>query len=73
MVQIGEKEQGCKMIEGVKNNTLKQINLYFKKQSMNLKNLSAKNKTHKKVLNHLNNKEILKTFKKFFNFFRWRN
>ena len=32
---------------------------------MNLKNLSAKNKTHKKVLNHLNNKEILKTFKEF--------
>ena len=25
MVQIGEKEQGCKMIEGVENNTQKQI------------------------------------------------
>jgi len=32
---------------------------------MNLKNLSVKNKTHKKILNHLNNKEILKTFKIF--------
>jgi len=32
---------------------------------MNLKNLSVKNKTHKKILNHLNNEEILKTFKIF--------
>ena len=32
---------------------------------MNLKNLSVKNKIHKKILNHLNNKEILKTFKIF--------
>jgi len=34
---------------------------------MNLKNLSVKNKTHKKILNHLNNEEILKTFKIFLN------
>ena len=32
---------------------------------MNLKNLSAKNKTHKKILNHLKNKKILKIFKEF--------
>jgi tRNA(Ile)-lysidine synthase len=32
---------------------------------MNLKNLSVKNKTHKKILNYLNNKKILKTFKEF--------
>jgi tRNA(Ile)-lysidine synthase len=32
---------------------------------MNLKNLSVKNKIHKKILNHLNNKKILKTFKEF--------
>ena len=32
---------------------------------MNLKNLSAKNKTHKKILSHLNDKKILKIFKEF--------
>ena len=31
MVQIGEKDQGCKMINGVASNTLKQVNLLFKK------------------------------------------
>ena len=35
---------------------------------MSLKNLSAKNKIHKKILNHLNNKKILKAFKEFSNF-----
>ena len=34
---------------------------------MNLKNLSAINKIHKKILSHLNNKKILKIFKKFSN------
>ena len=32
---------------------------------MSLKNLSAKNKIHKKILNHLNKKRILKIFKEF--------
>jgi len=32
---------------------------------MNLKNLSVKNKIHKKILNHLSNKKILKIFKEF--------
>ena len=32
---------------------------------MNLKNLSAKNKIHKKILSYLNNRKILKTFKEF--------
>ena len=32
---------------------------------MNLKNLSAKNKIHKKILNHLNKKKIFKVFKEF--------
>jgi tRNA(Ile)-lysidine synthase len=32
---------------------------------MNLKNLSAKNKIHKKTLNHLNKKKILRVFKEF--------
>ena len=58
MVQIGEKEQGCKMIKGLKNNILKQINLCFKKQSMNQKSLSAQNKKHKKILSHLKKKNI---------------
>ena len=34
---------------------------------MNLKNLSASNKTHKKILSHLNNKNIFKIFKEFSN------
>jgi len=34
---------------------------------MNLKNLSAQNKIHKKILSHLNDKKILKTFKEFEN------
>ena len=32
---------------------------------MNLKNLSVQNKTHKKILNHLNTKKISKIFKEF--------
>ena len=62
MVQIGEKVQGCKMIDGVKNNIQKQNNQYFKKQSMNQKSLSVKNKTHKKILSYLNDKKIFRTF-----------
>ena len=32
---------------------------------MNLKNLSAKNKAHKKILKHLKDKKILKIFNQF--------
>ena len=34
---------------------------------MNLKNLSVKNKIHKRIFNYLNNKKILETFKEFEN------
>ena len=34
---------------------------------MNLKNLSVKNKNHKKILSHLNDKKIFKIFKEFSN------
>ena len=34
---------------------------------MNLKNLSAQNKKHKKILSHLNDKKIFKIFKIFSN------
>ena len=34
---------------------------------MNLKNLSAQNKTHKIILSHLNKKKISKIFKEFSN------
>ena len=34
---------------------------------MNQKNLSVRNKTHKKILSNLNNKKISKTFKEFSN------
>ena len=39
---------------------------------MNLKNLSARSKTHKKILNHLKNKEISKMYKKFSDFLNER-
>ena len=47
LVQIGEKEQGCSMILGVKNNIQKQINLLFKKLNMKRKNLIARKKAKK--------------------------
>ena len=34
---------------------------------MNLKNLSVKNKIHKRIFNYLKNKKILETFKEFEN------
>ena len=34
---------------------------------MNLKNLNVKNRTHKKTLNYLSNKKILKIYKEFSN------
>ena len=41
MVQLGEKDQGCKMIIGLKKNTQKQASLCYKKLSMSKKNSSA--------------------------------
>ena len=38
MVQLGEKDQGCKMIAGLKKNTQKQTSLCYKKLNMSKKN-----------------------------------
>ena len=38
MVQLGEKDQGCKMISGLKKNIQKQASLCYKKLSMSKKN-----------------------------------
>ena len=38
MVQLGEKDQGCKMILGVKKNTQKPTSLCYKKLNMSKKN-----------------------------------
>ena len=37
MVQLGEKDQGCKMISGLKKNIQKQVSLCYKKLSMSKK------------------------------------
>ena len=37
MVQLGEKEQGCTMITGIKNNIQKRVSLCYKKPSMSKK------------------------------------
>ena len=41
MVQLGEKDQGCKMISGIKKNIQKQASLCYKKLSMSKKNSSV--------------------------------
>ena len=37
MVQLGEKDQGCKMISGLKKNIQKQVSLCYKKLNMSKK------------------------------------
>ena len=37
MVQLGEKDQGCKMISGIKKNIQKQTSLCYKKLNMSKK------------------------------------
>ena len=65
MVQIGEKDQGCKMIDGVEKQYPKANQSVIQKLNMSLKNLSAKNKIPKLFKDKLNNKRVYKIYKNF--------
>ena len=65
MVQIGEKDQGCKMINGVELQYPKANQSVIKKQNMSLKNLNVSKKTHKFLLDKLKDKKTLQIYKKF--------
>ena len=69
MVQLGEKDQGCKMISGLKKNTQKLVSLCYKKLNMSKKNSSANRKKdlrYSKAFNevYLSFKKKLNTLKK---------
>ena len=59
MVQIGEKEQGCKMIEGVEKQYPKANQSVLQKAKYESKKFECQNKTHKKILRILNKKKFL--------------
>ena len=65
MVQIGEKDQGCKMINGVELQYPNANQSVIQKQNMSPKNLNASNKTHKVLLNQLKDKQTTKIYNKF--------
>ena len=55
MVQLGEKDQGCKMISGLKKNIQKLASLCYKKLSMSKKNSSVNLKNGFKDYKDLSN------------------
>ena len=66
MVQIGEKDQGCKMINGVEKQYPKANQSVIQKAKYGgLKNLSVKTKIPKFLKNYLNNKRINKIYQNF--------
>ena len=65
MVQIGEKDQGCKMINGVEKQYPKANQSVIQKLNMSLKNLSVKNKIPKILIEKLDNKKVNLLYKKF--------
>ena len=65
LVQIGEKDQGCLMITGVKKQYPKANQSVLQKAKYEEKSLSAKKKIHNLILKHLTNKKILKIYKEF--------
>ena len=65
MIQIGEKDQGCKMINGVEKQYPEANQSVIQKLNMSLKNLSVKTKIPKILKNKLNNKRINKIYKNF--------
>ena len=65
LVQIGEKDQGCLMITGVKKQYPKAKQSVLQKAKYEEKSLSVKKKNHNLILKHLNDKKILKVFKEF--------
>ena len=69
MVQIGEKDQGCKMINGVEKQYPKANQSVIQKAKYESKNLNVLSKTHKLLLNKLKDKRIFQMYKKFENSF----
>ena len=65
MVQIGEKDQGCKMINGVELQYPKANQSVIQKANMSPKNLNVQSKTHKFLLDKLKDKRTLQIYKKF--------
>ena len=70
MVQIGEKDQGCKMINGVELQYPNANQSVIQKAKYESKNLNVSNKTHKFLLNQLKDKQTSKIYKKFEKNFR---
>ena len=62
MVQIGEKDQGCKMINGVELQYPDANQSVIQKAKYESKNLNATNKTHKSLLNRTLKNTKLKNF-----------
>ena len=65
MVQIGEKDQGCKMINGVEKQYPKASQSVIQKLNMSLKNLSAIIKIPKLLKDKFNHKKINQIYRKF--------
>ena len=65
MVQIGEKDQGCKMINGVEEQYPEANQSVIQKLNMSLRNSNATTKIPKFLRDNLNNKRINKIYKKF--------
>ena len=65
MVQIGEKDQGCKMINGVEKQYPKANQSVIQKAKYESQNLSATIKIHKLFKEKLKNKRIRKIYKVF--------
>ena len=60
MVQIGEKDQGCKMINGVEKQYPKAKQSVIKKPNMSQKNSNVAIKIPKILKKQLNNKKLAK-------------
>ena len=66
LVQIGEKDQGCLMITGVKKQYPEAKQSVLQKAKYEEKKFECKKeKNHNLILKHLNDKKILKVFKEF--------
>ena len=62
LVQIGEKDQGCLMITGVKKQYPEAKQSVLQKAKYEEKSLSVNKKNHNLILKHLNDKDIFKSF-----------
>ena len=65
MVQIGEKDQGCKMINGVEKQYPKANQSVIQKAKYESKKFECTSKTHKFLIDKLKDKRTLQIYKKF--------